>query len=207
MTRKASQGGPIGVGPIEAADVVLGVGLAHAKDHPALKAAGTASEIGSWQSLLALSAGTLGLGLLIRDRRLAEAGGRMLGAGILASLAKTSVKRVVHRTRPNVLMDTGRYARGRFGPNIGPWQSFPSGHSALSAAVARAVGRSYPALRGPAYAMAAGVTVVQVLRGAHFPSDVIVGSLIGIAAEASLTRVIGAPATASGQENGTGDEI
>lgn len=195
MARKAAK-----VGPIEAADIVLGVGLAKAKDRPAMQAAGIASEIGAWQSLLAVSAGTLAFGLLVRDRRLAETGGRMLGAGILASLVKTTVKRVVHRTRPNVLMDTGIYARGRFGPNVGPWQSFPSGHSALSAAVARSVARSYPELRGPAYAMAAGVTIVQVLRGAHYPSDVIVGSVIGIAAEAALVSAIGEPASPRGAD-------
>ena len=171
---------------LEAADVALGLALGRAKDHPIVRAAATASEIGSWQSLLAISAGTLAVGLATRDRRLIGAGRHMLAAGIAASLVKTSVKRFVHRTRPNVLMDTGRYARGPLGPNVGPWQSFPSGHAALSTAVARAGARTYPSLSGPAYAAATGIVVVQVLRGAHFPSDVIAGSLIGVAAEAGV---------------------
>ncbi len=110
---------------VEAADVALGLGLARAKDHPVVRTVGTASEIGSWKSLLALSAGTLVLGLAIRDRRMAKAGRHMLEAGILAGVVKTSLKRTVHRTRPNVLMDEGFYVRGWPGTGVGPWQSFP----------------------------------------------------------------------------------
>lgn len=170
----------------EAADVAAGLGLARAKDHPAIRGLGLASEIGSWKSLLALSAGTFAWGMLARDRRLAEAGRHMLQAGILASVVKTSLKRTVHRTRPNVVMDEDFYARGWPGTSVGPWQSFPSGHSALSAAVACAAARAYPEMRGIAYAAATGVMVAQVLRGAHFPADVLGGALIGVAAEAAV---------------------
>ncbi len=169
----------------EAADVASGLSLARAKDHPAIRTLAAASEVGSWQSLFALSAATLACGLMTRDRRLAGAGRSMLQAGLLASIVKTTLKRTVHRTRPNVLMDEGVYARGRPGTGLGPWQSFPSGHSALSVAVARAAARAYPDLAGPAYAGAAGVVAAQVLRGAHYPADVLAGALIGLAAEAA----------------------
>ncbi|MCC0808436.1 phosphatase PAP2 family protein [Methylobacterium sp. W2] len=175
----------------EAADVTYGLKLAGAKDHPAVRALGLASEIGSWKSLLALSAGTLALGIVKRDRRLAEAGRHMLQAGIVASVVKTSLKRTVHRTRPNVLMDEGVYARGWPGTSNGPWQSFPSGHSALSAAVACAAVRSYPDVRSAAYVAAAGVVAAQVLRGAHFPADVLAGAVIGVAAESAVNRLTG----------------
>jgi membrane-associated phospholipid phosphatase len=122
--------------------------------------------------------------VLRRNPQLAEAGRHMLLAGILAAGTKTTIKRVVHRTRPNVLMDKGLYEKGWFGPNVGPWQSFPSGHSALSVAVAAAATRAYPEIRGVATAAALGVVVVQVLRGAHFPVDVAAGALIGFSAEA-----------------------
>lgn len=166
--------------------MTVGLTLAGAKDHPTIRALGLASEIGSWKSLLALSAGTLALGFVTRDRRLAEAGRHMLKAGILASVVKTSLKRTVHRTRPNVIMDEGIYARGWRGTSNGPWQSFPSGHSALSTAVACAAVRAYPEVRSAAYVAAAGVVAAQVLRGAHFPADVLAGALIGVAAEAAV---------------------
>ena len=177
-------------GPVEAADIRAGVALAGAKDGATVRGLAALGEVGSWQALLALCTGTLAWGLLSGDRRVAAAGGRMLAAGVLASLAKTSVKRTLHRTRPNVLMDEGLYRRGRRGPNVGPWQSFPSGHAALSTAVARAAAHACPELRGPAYAAAASVAAVQVLRGAHFPADVLAGAAIGIAAEAMTHRLI-----------------
>ncbi|KQO75191.1 phosphoesterase [Methylobacterium sp. Leaf111] len=182
--------GSVGMGRrLEAADIRLGVSLARAKDTRRVRALAAASEAGGWKWLLALSSGTLALGVLRRDPRLAEAGRHMLLAGILAAATKTTVKRVVHRTRPNVLMDEGLYEKGWFGPNVGPWQSFPSGHSALSVAVATAAGRAYPEIRGVATAAALGVVAVQVLRGAHFPVDVAAGALIGLSAEAVDHRI------------------
>lgn len=173
---------------IEAADVASGLSLARAKDRPAVQAMGSASEIGSWQALFAVSATALVLGVIARDRRLAHAGQNMLKAGILASLVKTTIKRTVHRTRPNVFMDEGYYARGRPGTGIGPWQSFPSGHAALSVAVARSVARAYPDAAAPAYCAAAAIATIQVVRGAHFPVDVLAGAVIGVAAEAVSHR-------------------
>lgn len=173
----------------EETDIRLGVALAGRKDHAGIWALAALSEVGGWKSVFALSAGTVAFGVLSGNPRLASAGRRMLGASIVASLAKTSAKHLVHRTRPNVLMDTGLYARGWLGPNVGPWQSLPSGHAAVSVAAARAAGRAYPEIRGAAYAGAAGIVLVQILRGAHFPSDVIAGSLIGLAAEAGTNAL------------------
>lgn len=175
---------------LEALDVAAGVSLARTKDHPANRALGFVGEVGSWQSLLALSVTVLACGKATGDRRLAETGGNMLAAGLAASLVKTTIKRTVHRTRPNVLMDEGRYARGRPGTGIGPWQSFPSGHAALSFALARSVARTYPGLAAVAAIAAAGVAGIQVVRGAHFPIDVLAGAAIGVGAEAVSHRIL-----------------
>lgn len=174
---------------LEAGDIRLGVSLARAKDTRPVRALAAASEGGGWRWLLALSTGTLAYGLLKGNRPLAEAGRHMLVSGVLAGVAKTSMKRLVHRTRPNVLMDEGLYEKGWFGPNVGPWQSFPSGHSAMSVAVAAAAGRACPEIRGVATAAALGVVVAQVVRGAHFPSDVLAGALVGLTAEAVEHRL------------------
>jgi membrane-associated phospholipid phosphatase len=174
---------------LEAGDVRLGVSLARAKDTGRVRALAAASEAGGWRWLLALSAGTLAWGALSGNRRLATTGRHMLASGILAAATKTTVKRIVHRTRPNVLMDEGLYEKGWFGPNVGPWQSFPSGHSAMSVAVACAASRAYPEVRGVAAAAAFGVVAAQVLRGAHFPSDVTAGALVGFTAETLVHRL------------------
>lgn len=59
--------------------------------------------------------------------------------------------------------------------------SFPSGHTASSFAAATALTSFYPKAAPLVFGLAAGVGVSRVHLGHHFPSDVAVGSLIGIA--------------------------
>jgi hypothetical protein len=170
----------------EEADVALATHLAKHKDHPLVRGLGTLSEVGDQPPLLALSGAVLAYGVLVGDRRATGAGARMLGALVLATWIKTGLKSLVGRTRPNVLLDEGQYELEPFGPDEGPWHSFPSGHTAGSVAVARAVGRAYPQARTAAYAGAAAVALVQIPRGAHYPADVIGGAVVGIIAEAAI---------------------
>jgi len=161
------------------------------------------SEVGDQPPLLAVSGVALAYGLLAGDRRAARAGARMLGSLILASGLKTGLKHLLARTRPNVLLDDGKYEVEPFGPDEGPWHSFPSGHTAGCVAVARAVGRVYPGARMAAYGGAAVVALAQVPRGAHYPADVIAGALVGLAAEAIVNGVADyLPATASDHDAG-----
>jgi membrane-associated phospholipid phosphatase len=177
--------------PGEAADIALGIRLSRHRDTPAVRVAGALSEVGAWEMLVAVSAATLAVGIARGDARTVAVGRHMLGAGLLASLVKTTAKRFVHRSRPNVVVETGRYERGWFGPNDGPRQSFPSGHAAVSVAVARAIGRACPEARGAAGMGAGLIVAAQVLRGAHYPSDVVAGTVIGLAAEAAVNRLSG----------------
>lgn len=59
--------------------------------------------------------------------------------------------------------------------------SFPSGHSAASFAAATTLAAFYPKASPLVFGLAAGVGASRVHLGHHFPSDVAVGSLIGIA--------------------------
>ncbi len=59
--------------------------------------------------------------------------------------------------------------------------SFPSGHTASSFAAATAIAAYYPKGSALAYVLATGVGASRVHLGHHFPSDVAVGALIGIA--------------------------
>ena len=58
--------------------------------------------------------------------------------------------------------------------------SFPSGHSASSFAAATATASFYPGVAPLVYALATGVAISRVHLGHHFPSDVIVGGVVGI---------------------------
>jgi membrane-associated phospholipid phosphatase len=170
----------------EEADVALATHLAKHKDHPLVRGLGTMSEVGDQPPLLVISGAVLAYGVLARNKRVAGTGARMLGSLILATWIKTGLKRLVARTRPNLLLDEGRYELKPFGPDEGPWHSFPSGHTAGSVAVARAVVRAYPQAQTAAYAGAAAVALVQIPRGAHYPADVVVGAAVGVIAEAAI---------------------
>jgi len=170
----------------EEADVALAMHLAGRRNHPVVRGLGTMSEVGDQPPLLALSGAVLAYGVLAGDRRAAGAGARMLGALVLATWIKAGFKSLVARTRPNVLLNKGQYVVEPFGPDEGSWHSFPSGHTAGSVAVARAVGRTYSQARTSAYAGAAAVALVQIPRGAHYPADVVVGAAVGVAAELAI---------------------
>jgi membrane-associated phospholipid phosphatase len=60
-------------------------------------------------------------------------------------------------------------------------ESFPSGHMAVTAALAGAIGLAFPRLRPLLWAYVAAVAFTRVLFGAHFPADVIVGIALGYA--------------------------
>jgi membrane-associated phospholipid phosphatase len=150
---------------------------------------GTMSEVGNQPPLLALSGAVLAFGVLAGNRRATQAGIRMVGSLVLATLIKTGLKRLIARTRPNVLLQEGRYEVEPFGPDEGPWHSFPSGHTAGSVAVARAAGRIYPEVCPVAYTAAAAIALVQIPRGAHYPADVAACAIVGLAAEAAVDRI------------------
>src|SRR4051794_18213938 len=174
--------------PAEAVDITVAERLARGRRHGAVQAAGMLSEVGDQPPLLTLSGAVLALGVATGDAQRAETGARMLAAVLVATGIKSVLKHLVSRTRPYVLLDEGRYAVQAFGPDKGPWQSFPSGHTAGSVAAARAVARAYPGASGPAYAAAAAIALAQVPRGKHYPSDVIAGAVVGVVAEAIVDR-------------------
>jgi membrane-associated phospholipid phosphatase len=106
--------------------------------------------------------------------------GRRAGlAAAVASLGTTylvqqRIKPVFRRRRPHV---------GRDVIVVGiktADASFPSGHTASSFAAATALSAFYPKASALVFGVAAGVGLSRVHLGHHFPSDVAVGSLIGI---------------------------
>jgi undecaprenyl-diphosphatase len=68
--------------------------------------------------------------------------------------------------------------------------SFPSGHSASAFAFATAVGHYLPPLALPLRFLAWAVAYSRVHTGVHYPADVVVGSLVGVAVGHTLSRVV-----------------
>jgi len=145
------------------------------------------ADLGDQPPMRILCGSVIAVGLIGGNRRLAGAGLRMLAAHTLATLVKDAVKRRVDRTRPRSLDKPGKDAKPRPGDSEAKEEtSFPSGHSAGAAAVARAFARSYPEHAAPAYAAAAVLALAQIPRCAHYPTDVGAGIAIGLAAEKAV---------------------
>ena len=111
-----------------------------------------------------------------RGRRAAVAG--------LASVAVTSatvniVAKLATRRRRPARADLGVFeARHVPMPHS---TSFPSGHSASGFAFAAGVAEAMPALGIPLRGLATAVAYSRVHSGVHYPGDVVVGSLVGMA--------------------------
>ena len=182
---------------LETADLAAGQALGAHRDHPAVRALGVASEIADQLPSVVLCSAVLAAGLVGRQERVARAGGRMLLSVLVAAALKAAVKNTVSRSRPNLLIDEGVHDVVPLGPERGDWHSFPSGHTAGAVAMARGAARSLPGIALPAYAVAAAIGAIQVPRAKHYPSDVIAGIGVGIAAEFLVEGAIRLVATAS----------
>ncbi len=98
-----------------------------------------------------------------------------LAAG-LASALLVMLKRRVRRPRP---CDLGSFPQFDVRPPD-RW-SFPSGHAMNAFAVCTVLARAFPALSPALLLTAASIAASRVVLGLHFMSDVVVGSILGVA--------------------------
>lgn len=175
---------PAGASPIEEADVAVAKAVAPLSKSRLVRALGVLSEVGDQPEMRMLCAGVIGVGLYRGDAKLARAGVRMLAAHSVATGMKSLIKHRVDRTRPNLLVEEGRYGMQAGQSHERDQSSFPSGHTAGAVAVAAAFAHDYPDMAAAAYAAAGAVAVMQIPRCTHYPSDVGAGVLIGLAASA-----------------------
>ncbi|RKY59971.1 MAG: hypothetical protein DRP95_04605 [Candidatus Latescibacterota bacterium] len=87
-----------------------------------------------------------------------------LVAFVCSGLIVSTLKELTDRPRPE-------YPNSR--------DSFPSGHSAIAWAGASLFGRRYPKYRWAYYITASLVSLSRVYLGKHYPSDVLIGAIIG----------------------------
>ena len=159
------------------------------KDSAPVQLISYASKVGDQPPLRAISAAAIVGGLLGRNRRLLRAGVRMLIAHEAATALKDAVKTRVDRTRPRSAESHGQRKLRPGKRTDKETTSFPSGHSAGSLAVARAVGREYPDFAVPLLGAASAVGAAQVPRYSHYATDVAAGFVVGLVAEAATDVV------------------
>lgn len=89
------------------------------------------------------------------------------------------LKFLIGRARPELLIDYGAYNLTPFtGDNL--FESFPSGHSAAIGAFCGAFAMLVPRLRPYLAGLALLIGMSRVVVGAHYPSDVAAGLLLGL---------------------------
>ena len=68
--------------------------------------------------------------------------------------------------------------------------SFPSGHMAITAALAVAIALAFPRLRWFMWGYVAAVGFTRVMFGAHFPLDVLAGTILGAASAYAAAGIV-----------------
>ncbi len=153
---------------------------------PVLGPLAVAVYVSSWNGLAFWLAGVL----VARARHFGRRGlwallTVYLGMAMGWLVSEQVLKRIVQRPRPFTVLDVQ--------PLVGQpvTSSFPSGDATFAVGGALALAAVAPRWRWPALTFAAAVVVERVAVGAHYPSDVLAGALIGIASGLLAPRVVG----------------
>lgn len=122
------------------------------------------------------SLGTLTAGWISHDKNLQRKGYELLISCGVSSILSTAMKSTVRRTRP-----ADKYPHEIFVTSPANGMSFPSGHASLSFAMATSLSLQYKKwyVVAPSFLWAGMVSYSRMYKGYHYPSDVIMGSLVG----------------------------
>ncbi len=133
--------------------------------------------IGEGSHLVALSLVLLATGWWLSKPSITRAGIQTLWAHGIAALAANIVKHLLGRPRPK-FVHSGEW---QFTPSwASGLDSFPSGHTTASFAVATVLAKRFPWCAVLGFALAGFVGLSRVLRGSHFPTDVFGGAVMGM---------------------------
>jgi MFS transporter, DHA1 family, tetracycline resistance protein len=116
---------------------------------------------------------------LTQTRRTLEVFGRVMASALLAWGLLEAIYSVYDRARPEETMAATEISLN--GHSWAHLNSFPSGHMAITAALAIATALAFPRLRAALWIYVAAVAFTRVLFGAHFPFDALAGTALGTA--------------------------
>ncbi len=119
----------------------------------------------------------IAIGLIIKkDEKIVSAGKKGIYAVAASGVLVQIIKHIIGRPRPKVMEAFGF----TLGPSIIPgFDSFPSGHATSSFAFAYTLSTFFPWMRYLLYGYALLVSISRIYVGAHFPSDVFAGIILG----------------------------
>jgi len=113
--------------------------------------------------------------VLSGQERFREIGWQALIALLTSGVVVQIVKHIVSRTRPYLALEEVNFKKPPFGEH-----SFPSGHTTAAFSLAIVCGANFPSLHPFSQAVAGLVGISRAYIGVHYPSDIIIGALIGI---------------------------
>lgn len=135
------------------------------------------NEIGRGEALLLVNAVLLGAGYAFQRASIKRAGWETLIAHLVAGGINTGLKHLVGRGRPKFMHADSSI----FVPFGGQgWDSFPSGHSMATFAVAIVLAVRFPKIRWLAVLWALVVSVSRLFRASHFLTDILGGAVLGV---------------------------
>lgn len=175
-------------------------------DHPVFRTTMRAAEASSYPVFLGAPVVAWGgIGLLRQEGPWDDAYRLTLSAAT-ATVSVFAVKHLVRRSRPYATLPDVHSRSPRYGvgkTTRDPF-SFPSGHAALSVALASSWSLSHPEwyVVAPSILWASSVSLSRVWLGVHYPTDVLAGAVLGTAI-ALVVHALGPHLTPSGLEKET----
>ncbi len=124
---------------------------------------------------MAIPASAITIALLKKDDESRQKALLISSSLVTAAVLTTTLKYTFNKERPYVKYPYIQHVTVESSP------SFPSAHTSLSFSLATSVSLAYPKwyVVAPAYLWAGSVGYSRMHLGVHYPSDVIVGALIG----------------------------
>ncbi len=113
-----------------------------------------------------------------KSNRLGYGGMLLLSSVALSGIGVNLLKSLLGRARPHLYLKDNIYGFDFFHMDYS-WLSFPSGHAATALGAASALALLYPQYKLPIYATGTIIAFSRIVLTQHYPSDVILGSLLG----------------------------
>ncbi|WP_459844303.1 phosphatase PAP2 family protein [Halanaerocella petrolearia] len=116
---------------------------------------------------------------------LQQVGSEVLLSVLISGIVVQIIKRIVNRKRPYKILEQVKLVNAPFCQ-----YSFPSGHTTAIFSLAVTIGFNFPDLSFISQFLATTVGISRAYLGVHYPSDIVIGAIIGIYSSSLIHGVI-----------------